>query len=230
MRRAERLFRLIELLRGRRLAMTAEALGTALEVSPRTVYRDIAALQATGTPIEGEAGVGYRLDPRYHLPPLMFDNEEVQALLAGLRLAASLTDDALGDAAKRAETKVRAVLDEAGRARADRSPYLTPVLAEEAPIRALHLTVRKACEAREKLRLTYEDEMGRQSSRVVWPIALMRWRAVWTLYAWCELRTDFRSFRIDRIAAADTGVGSFPHHPERSIAGMMHRFGVTEGG
>lgn len=228
MRRAERLFRLIELLRGRRRAITGEALAEALEVSVRTVYRDIAALQASGTPIEGEAGVGYRLDARYHLPPLMFDAEEVQALLAGLRLAGSLTDDVLGAAALRAEAKVLAVLDAPGRERAARSPYLSIPIPADAPLRATHLRVREACEARRKLRFAYADAEGRESARTVWPIALMRWRAVWTLHAWCELRADFRNFRIDRIGAAETLSEPIPHDPARGLEGLLAR--LAEGG
>lgn len=210
MRRAERLFRLIELLRGRRFAVTAADLAAALEVSKRTVYRDIADLQASGAPIEGEAGVGYVLAPDYHLPPLMFDADEVQALLAGLRLTRAFTDDELARAAARAEDRIRAVLDDQGLARADRSPYFAPEYPDEAARRALHLSIRKACEGRRKLRLTYRDGAGERTARVVHPIALMRWRAVWTLFAWCELREDERNFRLDRIADAALLDAEFP--------------------
>ncbi|MEM8752265.1 MAG: HTH domain-containing protein, partial [Pseudomonadota bacterium] len=141
MRRAERLFRLIEVLRGRRLAVTAQALADLLEVSQRTIYRDVAALQASGAPIDGEAGVGYRLDPHYHMPPLMFDGDEVQALLAGLRMARAFTDDELAAASERAEEKLRAALDDEGLRRADRSPYFAPLYEWEPARRALHLTI-----------------------------------------------------------------------------------------
>lgn len=210
MRRAERLFRLVEVLRGRRLAVTAASLAEIMEVSLRTVYRDIAALQASGAPIEGAAGVGYVLDPRYHLPPLMFDADEVQALLAGLAMARAFTDDELGHAAMRAEEKLRAALDDEGLARADRSPYRAPLYDGEERLRALHRDIRKACEARRKLRIAYADEKGAQTERVIRPIALLRWRAVWTLIAWCELRADERHFRVDRIRAAEALPETFP--------------------
>lgn len=200
MRRAERLFRLIEILRGRRLAVTAATLAEALEVSQRTVYRDIASLQASGAPIDGEAGVGYRLDQSHTLPPLMFDPDEVQALLAGLRMARAFTDDELAHAATRAEEKVRAVLDDDGLRRADRSPYYAPVYETEDDRRALHLQVRKACEDQRKLRISYRDAEGAATERVIHPFALLRWERVWTLIAWCELRRDERHFRLDRIA------------------------------
>lgn len=210
MRRAERLFRLIEILRGRRLAVTASTLATELEVSPRTIYRDVAALQASGAPIDGEAGVGYLLDPGYHMPPLMFDPDEVQALLAGLRMARAFTDDELGAAAKRAENKVRAVLDDDGLRRADRSPYLAPVYDGVEARRALHLQIRKACETRRKIRMFYEDEKGARTERIIHPFVLLRWQAVWTLVAWCELRKDERHFRLDRIASAEVIEETFP--------------------
>lgn len=213
MLRAERLFRLLEHLRGRRLAVTAATLAEAMEVSPRTIYRDIAALQSAGAPIDGEAGVGYRLDRSYHLPPLMLDGDEALALLAGLRFTRAFTDDELAGAAGRAEAKLRAVLDESGLRRADSSPYLAPSHAWGAGQRALHLTVRKACEGRRKLRIAYRDEAGAATARVIHPWFLVRWRAVWTLIAWCELRAAERHFRIDRIETAETLEARFPAPP-----------------
>lgn len=210
MRRAERLFRLIEILRGRRLAVTAQTLAEALEVSPRTIYRDVAALQTSGAPIEGEAGVGYRLDPGYHMPPLMFDGDEVQALLAGLRMARAFTDDELAHAATRAEEKLRAALDDDGLRRADRSPYFAPLYGSAPMRRALHLKIRKACEGRRKIRISYRDEKGAATDRVIHPFALLRWQAVWTLVAWCELRVADRHFRLDRIASAEMLEERFP--------------------
>ncbi|MFV0473915.1 MAG: helix-turn-helix transcriptional regulator [Pikeienuella sp.] len=217
MRRAERLFRLIETLRGRRLAVTAASLAEALEVSPRTIYRDIAALQAAGTPIDGEAGVGYRLDRSYHLPPLMLDGDEALALLAGLRFTRAFTDDELASAAKRAEAKLRAVLDEAGLRRADRSPYAAPALDWAPEQRRLHLMLRKACERRGKLRIAYRDEAGATTERVIHPWLLIRWRAVWTLVGWCELRAAERQFRLDRIERAEPLAETFTEPPSARL-------------
>ena len=222
MRRAERLFRLIEILRGRRFAVTATMLAEALEVSPRTVYRDIAALQSAGAPIEGEAGVGYVLDSRQSLPPLMFDPEEVQALLAGLRMARAFTDDELAHAADRAEEKVRAVLDDEGLRRADRSPYFAPVYSGEETRRALHLAVRRASEAQQKLLMTYRDAEGAETEWVIHPYALLRWERVWTLVAWCELRRDDRHFRLDRIASLTPLDETFPERPRAETDALHH--------
>ena len=205
MRRAERLFRLIEYLRGRRLAITADDLAEELGVSTRTIYRDVGALQATGAPINGEAGVGYMLDPSYHLPPIMFEPDEVQALLAGLRIAAAATDDELAAAGARAEAKIRAVLNDQALARADWSPYVAPFMAEDIGLRDHHRTIRKACEERRKLRMEYGDEGETLTTRTIWPIALLRWQSVWTFYAWCELREDFRTFRPDRMRDVQLG-------------------------
>ena len=224
MRRAERLFRLIEYLRGRRLAITADRLSEELGVSTRTIYRDVSALQASGAPIEGEAGVGYLLDPSYHLPPIMFEPDEVQALLAGLRLAAAATDDELAQAGSRAEAKIRAVLDDEALARADRSPYVAPFMAEDARLSPLHKTIRKACEERRKLRMIYGDETDAKTERVIWPIALLRWQAVWTFYAWCELRQDHRHFRVSRIQELTPLDDQFPIRNDRSIESMREGF------
>lgn len=223
MRRAERLFRLIEILRGRRFAVTATTLAEALEVSPRTIYRDIQALQSAGAPIEGEAGVGYVLDASHALPPLMFDPEEVQALLAGLRMARAFTDDELAHAADRAEEKVRAVLDDDGLRRADRSPYYAPIYAGEDDRRALHLAVRRACEAQRKLLMTYRDAEGAETRRVIHPFALLRWERVWTLIAWCELRRDDRHFRLDRIASLTPLEETFPSRPRVEAEELRRR-------
>ena len=130
----------------------------------------------------------------------MFEPDEVQALLAGLRMARAFTDDELAHASTRAEEKVRAVLDDDGLRRADRSPYYAPVYEGEPERRALHLKVRKACEEQRKLRIGYRDAEGATTDRVIHPFALLRWERVWTLIAWCELRQDDRHFRLDRIA------------------------------
>lgn len=222
-RRADRLFRLVAELRGRRLAVTARDLAAALEVSPRTVYRDVQALMASGVPVAGEAGVGYRLDPGYALPPVMFTREEVLALLVGGRMVAAFTDPDLGSAARSAEAKIRAILDDAALKMAERQPYRVPVLKADAALRDRHRAIRAAAESRRKLELGYRDADGRDSRRVVWPLGLMAWTGRWTLLAWCETRGDYRNFRFDRIEdLAETGE-DFPDRPDRSLAGYMAR-------
>jgi len=217
MRRAERLFQLVSLLRGRRLAVTAEVLAAELEVSTRTVYRDVAALQASGVPVEGEAGVGYVLAAGYELPPVMFDRDEVLALLVGGRMVRSFTDPGLAEAAARAEAKIRAILDDRGLAAADAMPYRAPIWSGDDPARETHRLVREAAEGRRKLALAYVDGEGRSSRRVIHPLCLMAWRRVWTLLGWCELRDGYRNFRMDRIEAVEVMEEGFDTGPERSL-------------
>lgn len=228
MRRAERLFRLIEYLRGRRLAITADDLAEELGGSTRTIYRDVGALQSTGAPINGEAGVGYMLDPSYQLSPIMFEPDEVQALLAGLRIAATATDDDLAAAGTRAETKIRAVLNDQALARADRSPYVAPFIAEDMNLRDHHRTIRKACEERRKLKMEYGDKGKALTTRTIWPIALLPWQSVWTFYAWCELREDHRHFRVSRIKGLVTLEDRFPDTPDSDVKEMAKRFSSSQ--
>lgn len=201
MNKAERLFHLTTLLKARRTAVTAEALADKLGVSVRTVYRDIQALAVSGIPIEGEAGIGYRLQPGYEVPPLMFNNDELQALLVGIRMVKAFTDPALGDAATQAEDKILSVLPEHLKRRAENQPYCVPVLERDDALRRRHLEIRLACEAHKKVNIDYVDEQGRPSDRVIWPLGLISWGDRWTLVAWCELRNDYRHFRFDRIRA-----------------------------
>ncbi len=198
MRRADRLFELVQLIRGRRLS-TAAFLAARLEVSLRTVYRDVAALQAQGVPIEGEAGVGYRLGAGYDLPPLMFSTDEAKALAAAVRLARPRLDGPLSAAADRALSKILAVLPPAVRAAADSLPLYAPAFDGPDPVRERLARLRGAIEQRRKVALRYRDDAGRDSARTVRPLGCFHWGAVWTLGAWCELRGDFRSFRVDRI-------------------------------
>ncbi len=200
MRRADRLFELVQLIRGRRLS-TAAFLAARLEVSLRTVYRDVADLQAQGVPIEGEAGVGYRLGAGYDLPPLMFSSDEAKALVAAVRIAQPRLDGELAAAAEAALSKILAVLPSAARAAAESLAIYAPSWSGHDPVRERLERLRGAIEMRRKLRLAYRDEAGRDSERTVRPLGCFFWGAVWTLGAWCEHRDDFRSFRVDRIVA-----------------------------
>jgi predicted DNA-binding transcriptional regulator YafY len=212
MRRADRLFEIVQLIRGRRLS-TAAFLAERLEVSLRTVYRDVADLQAQGVPIEGEAGVGYRLGAGYDLPPLMFSAAEAKALVACVRLAQSRLDRGLASASESALSKIIAVLPTAARAAAESLPIYAPAyFADEDPVRHRLERLRGAIEVRRKLQLAYRDEAGRATDRIVRPLGCFYWGAVWTLGAWCEQRDDFRSFRVDRIA--DMAVLDEPYRDE----------------
>ncbi|MCP5160836.1 MAG: YafY family transcriptional regulator [Hahellaceae bacterium] len=209
MRKAERLFQIITLLRGRRTAMTAQQLADVLEISVRTLYRDIQALVLSGVPVEGEAGIGYRLRPGYQLPPLMFDAEEVLALLVGSRMVRAFTDPDLARAALRAESKIRSILPPDLQQKAARQPYRIPVLQRDERARIVHRDLRRACESQRCVQIDYLDQREAATTRVVYPLAIMGWRESWSLLAWCEMRQAYRNFRLDRVHALTLLARSF---------------------
>ena len=220
MRRADRLFALVQRIRSRRLS-TAAQLAQALEVSLRTVYRDIADLQASGVPIEGQAGVGYRMGAGYTLPPLMFNADEAQALVAAVRMAQPRMDAAMAADAEAALGRILAVLPPAARAAADSLALFAPDAGLPDDQRQRLLQLRQAVLGRQRLQLRYADGQGQPSTRVVWPLGCFFWGQVWTLAAWCELRQDFRSFRIDRMAEVRVLPGPFPQQPGRTLADLL---------
>lgn len=198
MRRADRLFQIVQYLRGGRL-VRARQLSEWLEVSERTIYRDVADLQASGVPIEGAAGVGYILRDGYDLPPLMFTREEIVALLAGARLIRAWGGAAMARSAEEAMIKIDAVIPEKTRVRQSEIEIhaFAPEMTEE--VRALIDFLELAADKRKCLSVTYSDAKGKASERVLRPLGLWFWGKVWTLVAWCELRSDFRMFRLDRM-------------------------------
>ena len=217
MHKSERLFQLVNLLRGRRMAITAEQLAHVLEVTTRTIYRDIQTLQQTGIPVDGEAGIGYRLAPGYQLPPLMFDFEELQALLLGSSMVQAWTDPDLAKAAAKAESKIRAILPEPLLQKADQQPYQVPMFEKHDGERIKHGILRKACEQYLKITMDYQDAQQSATLRTVWPLGLIFWGERWTLLAWCELRDDFRHFRLDRMVKIQPTSIPFEQIPERSL-------------
>jgi predicted DNA-binding transcriptional regulator YafY len=201
MRRAERLFSIVLELR-RRPVTTAAQLADHLEVSARTVYRDIADLVASGIPIEGEAGVGYRLHSSFELPPLMFTVAEVQALVLGARMVEAWGDPGLRSAARNSLRKIEAVLPPSERHRVvDTALFALSFWMPEEPREMLGV-VRRAIDSRRLLHISYARDDGPVTARVIRPLGLFFWGRTWTVAAWCELRTDHRSFRIDRIVDA----------------------------
>lgn len=199
MRRADRLFQIVQYLRGGRL-LTAAQLADRLEVTPRTIYRDIADLIGSGVPIDGEAGVGYLMREGYDLPPLMFTQDEIVALVAGARLLRAWGGANMAAAAEEALVKINAVLPEAARKRADQvhihafdTNDMTPEL------RARIDLVETAANTHRSLDITYADGTDQRSARRIRPLGLWYWGKVWTVVSWCELRNDFRNFRLDRI-------------------------------
>jgi predicted DNA-binding transcriptional regulator YafY len=179
--------------------VTARQLATVLEVSERTIYRDIRDLAASGVPIEGEAGVGYVLQRGYDLPPLMFTEEEIEALVLGARIIESWADPALAKAAGDVVAKVEAVLPENLRDHVSRTPLSAPSDHRAAPLEVDAGAIRAALRSRNKLHFHYCNAEGRASERVVRPLAMAFYGPVWLLIAWCELRVDFRAFRLDRM-------------------------------
>lgn len=209
MRPADRLFQIVLQL-GRGRVVTARALAERFEVSERTIYRDIQDLMASGVPIDGEAGVGYRLNRGYQVPPLMFDQEELQALLFGAEVAKAWGDPQLAAAADRILAKVDAVLPEKLRPALNATQMLVPAFQMSEATGATLGEVRTAINGRVRLYLEYSDVKGSASERIIWPLALMYWGLTWTVGAWCELRQSFRSFRIDRILTARALQTPFP--------------------
>ncbi len=228
MRRADRLFRLIERLRGGRL-VTARRLADALEVSERTIYRDVRDLMASGVPIEGEAGVGYVLRAGFDIPPLMFDAAEIEAVALGLRIAEAWGGARLADASVRAMRKIEAVLPPRLRERVGQTRLHAPAFHVPSAVRDMVDRMHAAIDATRLVDLSYLDVAGAATSRRVRPLGLMFWGGTWTLAAWCELRQDFRSFRLDRIAAAAPG-DVFPRDTARDFEAYMRmvRQGASE--
>jgi len=222
MRRADRLFQLVQIIRGRRLT-TAAFLAQRLEVSERTVYRDVADLQHQGVPIEGEAGVGYRLGAGFELPPLMFTQDEASALVAAARLAQSWVDPALARDIETGLGKILSVLPPAARVSAEALALYAPALGLGDALRARLQTLREAVQARQKLRLHYRDVSGDASERTVRPLGCFYWGKVWTLSTWCELRNDFRGFRIDRMDAVDVLPERFRDEAGKTLADMLRQ-------
>lgn len=203
MRRADRLLRIIQILRRHRRPVIGQVIAEELEVSLRTIYRDIADLVTDGVPIRGEAGIGYVLGEGYDLPPLMFSADELEAVMLGLRWVARRGDPDLSRAAQDTVAKVGAVLPDHMR------PYLfdSPLIA--APSYALQhdkidvAALRQAIRDQRKVRISYTDEQGAGSDRVIWPIAVSYFDAQRLIVSWCELRNDYRTFRTDRMITAE---------------------------
>ncbi len=211
MRRADRLFRIIQVLRRKRRPVTALQIAEELEASPRTIYRDIAQLMADRVPIRGEAGIGYVLEGGFDMPPLMLTADEIEAAMLGAQWVMARGDTALARAASDLVAKIGAVIPD----------HLRPILMEPAgtPPPALSQAqadvidmakLRTAIRAQGKIRLVYRDEKNTQTARIVWPIAVSYWERVRLIVAWCELRKAFRHFRTDRITAYEFLEARYP--------------------
>lgn len=229
MRRADRLFLLIHALRGRRQAITAQQLAQTLEVSLRTVYRDVADLQRSGVPIEGEAGVGYVLRKGADIPPLMFSPDELEALIVGSRFVRAFGGERLGRGATAALLKIEAVLPPELRDRAARTRIFAPELGNRLETSGVIDALYTAVQSRQVLQLTYRDNESRASERAIEPLCLSFWGGSWTLGAWCRLRADFRSFRPDRIVAQAATGEIFAADETRGLNAYLRSVGSSLG-
>jgi predicted DNA-binding transcriptional regulator YafY len=218
MHRAERLFQLTTLLRNRRTVLTAKQMSEHLRVSERTIYRDIQSLSLSGVPIEGEAGVGYRLSHRYQLPPLMFDREEVEALLLGARMVSSWGDTDMAIHANQAIQKILAVLPDHLRHSDENLPLLVPTMEGVQKFYTAHSQpMREAIRLRQRVAIDYVRADEQHSSRTIEPLGLIFWGKVWTLVAWCQLRNDYRTFRLDRIQTMVVSDENFETNDNKSL-------------
>lgn len=197
-RRADRLFQIAELLRGRRLT-TAQQLAQWMSVSLRTVYRDVRDLQLSGVPIEGEAGIGYRLDRSASLPPLTFTADELAALAAGARMLESWGGARFAGSARSALAKIASAMPADKRIVLDRLPVFAPSQRVDAAYSQTMDVLHRALDERRVVHFQYRDKQDAASERRIWPLGLVYWGGQWTLSAWCELRGDFRNFDVARI-------------------------------
>ena len=223
MRRADRLFLIINALRGRRTALPARQLADMLEVSPRTVYRDVADLQLSGVPIEGEAGVGYVLRKGSDIPPLMFSADELEALVAGTRFVRAFAGERLAREAQSALIKIEAVLPPDLRERSAQSKIFAPIWRdpEQNHVGRMLDRLHEAVLHRRVLCLDYRDVEGRASVREVQPLCLSFWGGSWTLGTWCRHRHAFRNFRPDRIESCRESGEVFDDLPGRDLQAYL---------
>ena len=220
MRRADRLFEIIQVLRRSREPLTADAIAAKLETSQRTIYRDIAVLIGQRVPIRGEAGVGYVLDRGFDMPPLMLTPDEIEAAVLGAQWVAGRADPVLADAARNLIAKIETAVPERLRPFIADPAVGTPPGRRIAPDGLDIALTRASIREGRKIGLRYRDEGGAESMRTVWPVILGYADTVRLLAAWCELRQDFRHFRTDRIVAAEFLSDRYPARP----AELRHRW------
>ena len=222
MRRADRLFQIVQFLRTRRVT-TAQWLAERLEVSERTIYRDIKDLMLSGVNIEGEAGIGYVVRRGFDLPPLMFTKEETQALSLGARLVESWTDTALATAAQSALSKIESALPEDSKENVENTLLFSPFNRISPEVSATMVEIRYAADNQRKLNIKYNRADGKASDRIIWPLGLFFWGSAWTLAGWCEMRDDFRVFRLDRISGFCVLDEVYPKEKGKGLQDLLQR-------
>jgi predicted DNA-binding transcriptional regulator YafY len=227
MRRADRLFQLLHLLRARRI-LTGRQLAGELGVSTRTVYRDVADLQGSGVPIQGEAGVGYRLERGFELPPLTFTSAELEGLVLGARIVAAWGDPELASAVGGAMARIEAALPEGLRRVLLDTALFAPGFPRAAEMARHVALMRRGISEHRVLHFRYTRADGEESERDARPLGLYFWGQKWTLAAWCELRRDYRSFRPDRMREPELLARTFEADGEVSLAEFLRRMDERE--
>ena len=228
MSRARRLLDLIQLLRSHRRPVTGDTLAGELDVSLRTLYRDIETLRGQGAHIEGEPGLGYVLRPGFMLPPLMFSEEEIEAVVLGSRWVAARTDARLKGAARQALAKIAAVLPQDLREAFDASNLLIGPSDVPAAGEVELSDIRDAIRGERKLHIVYLDAGNKRSTRVIWPFALAFFDRIRVIVAWCETRRGFRHFRLDRVAKMTTLAARYPRRRHALLKEWRASEGIPE--
>lgn len=223
MAKADRLLKILTLLKGRRTVITARQLAEVVETSERTIYRDIQVLLDTGFPIEGEAGVGYRLQPGFEIPPIMFTAEQLLAVQLGLKMVKGWTDKDLAIAAEQARLKIEAVLPERLKQTNLENSLLVPSYFLDSSASDYSLTIRKAIKQNYGLTIDYIRADGEHSTRSIQPLGLVFWGQKWTLISWCLLRESYREFRLDRIQKLNVDEVVIAPNPKVSLDNYLLR-------
>ena len=221
MRRADRLIQIVHYLRRMRRAVTAHQIADHFEVCQRTVYRDIQDLMNSGVPIVGEAGVGYLIDKKYHLPPVMFDFDELEAIALGIKMVQTWTDEKFSKVAENALEKIQAVLSES---LLNEMQQLTTYSAEsngKIPWEVSFSDIRECIRARRKIKFHYTDLSDKTSHRTIRPLSLVFFGPVWLVIGWCETRKDFRNFRLDRMAELAIPGTTFKDEKDKTLKAYL---------
>ncbi|MEM7235767.1 MAG: YafY family protein [Planctomycetota bacterium] len=223
MRRADRLFRIVEYLKARRDVVTAEDLAAEMETGVRTIYRDVSDLRASGVPIVGEAGVGYLLDRDFVVRPLMFDVDELDALSLGAQMVESWGDSDIARSARRAIDKIAAVLPEVLAEETKRSVAYACASRGRPAVGIDLASLRRAIRNSRWVEISYTDESGQRTERRIRPLCLVFIAPVWLLASWCEVRRDFREFRVDRIAELRITDETFPDEAGKTLSDLQEQ-------
>lgn len=221
MRRADRLIKIVHYLRRMRYAVTAQKIADDFGICQRTVYRDIQDLMNSGVPIYGEAGVGYIIDKKYHLPPVMFDPDELEAIALGINMVNSWTDERFSEKANNALEKIQAVLPENLLGEMQQLATHSVTSRAKIPWEVSFSEVRECIRGKRKISFSYTDVNEKKSRRTVRPLALVFFGPVWLVVSWCEKRRDFRNFRLDRMKNMKIPGSTFRDEKDKTLQAYL---------